>query len=274
MRQYSEVEAKKKTGAQYRHLISIPRSIASILKGTLRGTLPSESVLFMQIVKRFNDSKFSDRFATKHEDLSVTGIEYVISPTSYINFMHSIARRDAKKRQIMIVFHGTTSNARESIILNNFSMKKIGSSTRNMGWFGCGIYFARRAYTALGYNEGEHLLASIVVFESCFTCPLPDSSENPYHGKPCKDGYDAHYSPTKKELVIFSPKQVLPCFKVKRAMPFSLFILQLTLSHSDYKSRGRSEYQGSEIDKPETVDVEDSYDVDGDIIFKMFGPRS
>merc|ERR1739845_19415 len=105
---------------------------------------------------------------------------------------------------------------RRSIVNNNFSMNKVGSSTGNQGWFGKGIYFARRAYTALGYNHGESdLLVCLLVVKKPFIVPPPDNSENPFHGKPCQAGFDAHLSPTGKELVLFNQRQILPCFALR-----------------------------------------------------------
>ena len=61
---------------------------------------------------------------------------------------------------------------------------------------------------------GKKLLCCLVAVhkDRTFTCPMPDSHENPYYGKECNDGYDSHLSPSGRELVIFNVKQILPCF--------------------------------------------------------------
>jgi hypothetical protein len=111
-------------------------------------------------------------------------------------------------------------------------------------WFGKGIYFSERAFTALGYNDGHLFIAGVVAVNNAFQCPLPDNSLNPYHGKPCAKGYDAHYSPSKKELVVFNPKQILPCF-----------VLEMT--KVEYSSRGCGDYYGDDFpeDYPELLQV-------------------
>ena len=84
---------------------------------------------------------------------------------------------------------------------------------------------------------------AVVAVNNVFQCPLPDNSRNPYHGKPCEKGYDAHYSPSKKELVVFNPKQILPCF-----------VLEMT--KVDYSNRGCADYYGDDFpeDYPELLE--------------------
>ncbi len=137
--------------------------------------------------------------------------------------------------RICLAFHGTHEDNINSIMDNNFSMEKVGASTGNLGWFGRGIYFGRRAYTALGYNVGRRMLLALIVVgkNSTFMCPPPDSSDNPYHGQPCVANHDSHLSPTGRELVVFDPKQILPCFC-------------LHLSTSEYGKWSRSDYYGRE----------------------------
>jgi len=125
------------------------------------------------------------------------------------------------------------------ILASNFKMQKIGTAHGNMGWFGCGIYFATRSYTALGYNRSDkkpsdELLACLIVVSKTFLCPFPDSPENPHHGKGCLEGYDSHFSPTKKEIVVFNPKMILPCFVLK-------------LSSTNYGFDSLSDYAGGSL---------------------------
>jgi hypothetical protein len=148
-----------------------------------------------------------------------------------IQFLEKVKRMGSRGRMV-VAYHGTSPGARQAIINDNFSMKRIGTNTNNQGWFGKGIYFARRAYTALGYAaEGDtELLCCLVLVSNVFNCPPPDNSANPYHGKPCAQGYDAHLSPTGKELVVFNVRQILPCFVLK--------------VNQTIKTAGKSEYQG------------------------------
>lgn len=125
----------------------------------------------------------------------------------------------------------------------NFSTEKIGKKTGNMGYFGKGIYFARRAFTALGYNKNadgnksRKLLCCLVVLRDTYLIGKDVRSEaiegstNPYHGKPVKDGYDSHLSPQGKEIVVFDVQQILPCFC-------------LALSHVNYFQSGQQTGHG------------------------------
>ena len=101
-----------------------------------------------------------------------------------------------------------------------------------------------RARVVRGRRIGVVLGAGVVAVNNAFQCPLPDNSLNPYHGKPCAKGYDAHYSPSKKELVVFNPKQILPCF-----------VLEMT--KVEYSSRGCGDYYGDDFpeDYPELLQV-------------------
>jgi hypothetical protein len=115
--------------------------------------------------------------------------------------------------RVLIGFHGTLSTNHTPIMHSNFSMRRVGQGSHNNGWFGSGIYFARRAFTALGYNKGgKELLACLLVVQKTLPVPGPPGPGNKYHGQPCEEGYDSHLSPTGKELCLFNPRQILPCF--------------------------------------------------------------
>merc|ERR1712187_277438 len=113
--------------------------------------------------------------------------------------------------RLLIVFHGTNAENRDKTIDNNFSLSYIGRSTGNQGWFGKGIYFARRCFTAFGYNHKQaQMLCALVLVDKFLLVPGPDDSHNPYHGLDVERDsngvplYDAHISPSGKELVMFN----------------------------------------------------------------------
>jgi aprataxin and PNK-like factor len=174
--------------------------------------LPPESPHYKKLVELFNETKNATHMNKNSE---VTGIEYVLSRHLLLQFISKLESMKLKNSntKLVIGFHGTHGEDTKRVIArSNFAPNKIGSNTGNKGWFGKGFYFSEQVSTALGYNAGGQLLACVLAVGRTFQCPLPDSDLNPYHGKPCKTGYDSHYSPTKKELVMFNPKQILPCF--------------------------------------------------------------
>merc|ERR1712070_162510 len=99
-------------------------------------------------------------------------------------------RRMGDDCRLMAVFHGTSEENTMDIVNDNFSFNKIGSNTKNQGWFGKGFYFARRAYNALGYGgEKKHLLVCLVIVSKVFRVPPPDSCNNVWHGKVLNSEY-------------------------------------------------------------------------------------
>ena len=243
----------------YHHVVPIPAVFTKYLRAVQHGDLPPSSTIYRQIVKRFNASKNCDMLNIKQDDLTVTSIQFTIHPDHFINFAHQLATKDIPKRRVRLVFHGTYERLIDTLMLTNFSLERVGSHCGNQGWFGKGIYLARQSFTALGYNAGPYLIASLVVFENAFQCPMPDSSVNPYHGKPLKDGHDAHKSPSGKELVIFNPAQILPCFKLR-------------LSSSVYSTKGNTEYVGRDTAKLETFKLPE--DDDYLLSSKSYGPSA
>jgi len=149
----------------------------------------------------------------------VSSVGFHLNRRLYLQFMEKVNRIGANAF-LFLCFHGTRDDCRTAIIEHNFSMSKIGINTKNMGWFGKGLYFGRYARTSLGYNGGSReLLCCLVVVKKVFVCPGPNTVRNPYHGKDCKRGYDSHLSPSGAELVVFNPQQVVPCFTLQLTEP-------------------------------------------------------
>lgn len=236
-RQYTE-----SSGGPSRKLLQVPQKIAKVLGDVARtgkpfyGEVPGGSCLFRRVRAHFDATKFGMRAnsgnVALHWDLHVERLTYVIQPKLVLQFFQKISEFGSTAR-IAIVFHGTNVKNFDNIMNNNFSVSKIGAANDD-GWFGKGVYFGRRAYTALGYNTSDgrpnkELLCCLVVLNKTFTVPLPDFSNNVYAGKPCEAGYDAHVSPTGKELVIFNPRQILPCFKIH-------------MNSTDYDTMGYNDY--------------------------------
>merc|ERR1711920_341340 len=87
-----------------------------------------------------------------HADVNIQSIRYVLNKDAYMRFISKI-RQMGDDARLLVVYHGTAGGNTHTIMENNFSMKKIGRSSGNQGYFGKGIYFGRRAFTALGYNK-------------------------------------------------------------------------------------------------------------------------
>ena len=218
---------------RYRDIVAVPRSVHEHIKDNTikRGKLSTDTACYQEILKIFNETK-SSKPKINNDALELSAVHFVINPKLLLSFMHQV---QIKKRtdsfRVVLAFHGTSDTNINTISEEGFSMEKISSNTRNYGWFGRGLYFTEKVCTSLGYNGGKRLLASLIVLEKTFVVPLPDSQANEYNGKPPKHGYDSHYSPTRKELVVFNPKQILPCFV-------------LELSTEKYDRNSLSDYYG------------------------------
>lgn len=205
----------------YYTIVSLPQNLVTYLPPDYRRTRMNPTAHhYRKIVQLFENTKGSKRRMIDNDHLKVVSIDCAMQRRICMEFWQTVGLKRARnpKTRILLAFHGTTETAAERITKGNFSRRKISTNTKNDGWFGKGFYFSERAYTALGYQAGNGsttLLASLVVVENTFECPLPDDWRNPYHGKECKAGYDSHYSPGRKELVVFSPQQILPCFLLR-----------------------------------------------------------
>merc|ERR1719223_377910 len=227
---YRSLEA----GAMPLRMVSIPRSISNALSDK-SGELRPESALYQRLVKMFEDTKWgklkSSPTLHKFDDVHIISIKYYIRQCLMVQFFEKL-KRMGKDCRLCLVYHGTKAENRNSIINNNFSTNKDRKrSSGNKGWFGDGTYFGRRAFTALGYGGiNDELLCCLVTTAKPYQVPSPDSSDNDCHGKELKAGYDAHISPSGKELVIDNPRQILPCFVLK--------------FNKQVQSAGASQYEG------------------------------
>ena len=229
----------------FRGLLTLPRCIwVKVSKGPQDLLLPPSSEWHQLLFRHFETTKFGGRKRVQNEDLFVGGVTCHLRKQLYLQFVEKLHSWGGKAR-VLLGFHGTDSVNRAKIIENNFAMSKIGMSSGNRGWFGKGIYFGRRAYTSLGYNTGAELLCCLVVVKDVFTTPPPDSVRNPYHGQDCKNGFDSHLSPSGKELVIFNPRQILPCFTLHLSRPVHISSQQtVSAAATSYDKSSTSDYVG------------------------------
>jgi len=206
---------EQENDTRWRGVLSLPAQVAGIVTGIneiTSGYLRSTSAVYRHLVQAFEDTKGDgNRNLISNDDFNVERIQYFANRKLLLQW-HLKLQEFGDQARVVLGFHGTRAHIVDMITEKNFSMKKIGDNTDNEGWFGKGIYFGRRAYTALGYNRSNKLLACMVVVRDVYACLPPNSHNNPMHGKDCKAGYDAHISPTGEELVIFNVRQILPCY--------------------------------------------------------------
>jgi len=146
----------------------------------------------------------------------VTKVDYIVNPPLMDQF-------ETKQKEFMsrgvdatpiLAFHGTKAENLDSIIRNNFSLTFLSKNSGDNGWFGAGLYFSEYTTTSLGYNQnqsmsgGAKLLLSKVLIGKQYKCP------GRMDGKPLQPGHDSHLSPEGHEVVIFDPRQILPCYLV------------------------------------------------------------
>jgi hypothetical protein len=122
-----------KTSTNFRHVVAIPRAFVPYMTAEHSGALPSTSSLYKVVAGAFNNTKSRD-----YQHLSIASMEYHFNPELYLQWLHKYETKDHTKRRIVIAFHGTRETNVDIILKANFSMKKIGQNTGNMGWFGKG----------------------------------------------------------------------------------------------------------------------------------------
>lgn len=120
---------------------------------------------------------------------------------------------DQEESKHILAFHGTEIKNIESIVTENFDIKKLSSSSGDSGWYGAGIYFSEFPDISFQYGSMGKLLLCKVLPGKTFIC------EERMDGQSLQTGYDSHgYGPDKqgrcKELVIFNQEQILPCYVV------------------------------------------------------------
>eukprot|EP00727_Mastigamoeba_balamuthi_P008418 m51a1_g4199 hypothetical protein (370) ;mRNA; r:7163-8423 len=114
--------------------------------------------------------------------------------------------RGAGKEGLCMAYHGTGSDARESIMEKGLVVPGThGVEHRtDEGFYGRGIYVSPDVDTALGYGEAGVVFLCAVLRGRVYTC------EEEIHGAGLMPGYDSHECDA--EWVIFSEAHVLPIY--------------------------------------------------------------
>lgn len=145
----------------------------------------------------------------------VVKVEYVVNPKLVSRFREAqkeiSKERGEKFSYPILAFHGTDQKNIIPICENGFKVpgEKGFKHKTDTGYFGAGVYFSEYPSYSMGYISGAtKLLLSQVIQGRIFEC------KNLIQGAPCKDSYDSHTSPDKKEIVIFHSDRILPQYIV------------------------------------------------------------
>lgn len=144
-------------------------------------------------------------------------VEYIVNPMIVKNFEASKLRLALRhgflpeSMKPVYMFHGTSEKNMENILLTNFLISKVGSTT-DMGWYGKGIYFSEFPGTSISYSRGNPYLLLCAVFVG-----KTYKMNQIQTGCELKEGYDSHISGDGSEVIIFDTDCILPCYKIKWA---------------------------------------------------------
>eukprot|EP00808_Paulinella_micropora_P000824 g34800.t1 len=136
----------------------------------------------------------------------VTSAKMVASPFLRKRFERKFERMESR---VQLAFHGTSQRRVRGIEAKGLvvpGQDPTVAHATDTGWFGRGIYVARDMQMSLWYG-------------SClFVCLVLPGKTNVLRrielGVGLASRYDSHSSPDGRELVLFSPAQVLPCWRL------------------------------------------------------------
>ncbi|EFA86677.1 PARP domain-containing protein [Heterostelium album PN500] len=167
-------------------------------------------------VRHFDNSIADLHFRTAESQfyrlLESSATSYKVSKVEYIK--QEFLKLGYTECSPVFGFHGTSAKNIIPICANNFSVPGTNGvdHATDSGWYGKGIYFSEYPEYSIGYiSDCSKLLLCKVLLGKSYKC------SGLITGQPCKTGYTSHLSPDEKELVIFSPDQILPCYIVHYA---------------------------------------------------------
>lgn len=175
--------------------------------------------------------KFSSFEEWKNEVLEAN---YTAERKSWEEWRSPERSEEGKVLNETILYHGCPSvEGRQGIKMKGFDLKKVGSSSHNLGLFGAGIYFANTPVGAIGYSTSEHpsdaqisysIIVSRVLVGKSLELPYggittAEDRERgggidefllafPFTGIGLVDGYDSHSC--NGEVCVFKESQILP----------------------------------------------------------------
>ena len=168
---------------------------------------------------RIAESQFLRLARERNLSASLTEVHYFVNPPLVEKFKKKALEFQGKysktpeHSEFIPAWHGTRPENIDKIVQENFRLDKLAANTGNRGCFGAGIYFSEFPDVSMGY--GSKMLLCMVLPGKAYDVTQSKSML----GVPCEPGYDSHRvaADTKgrgRELVIFDPDQILPCYVV------------------------------------------------------------
>jgi len=163
---------------------------------------------------RTAESQFYRLLKSSSASYKVVKVEYVVNPKLLTLFNKKKEEFEKLKYpdcNPVFGFHGTESKNIAPICTNNFSVPGSNGVAHktDSGWYGKGIYFSEYPEYSIGYiSDCSKILLCKVLLGKSYKC------NGLIMGQKCQTGYTSHLSPDEKELVIFHPDQILPCYVV------------------------------------------------------------
>jgi len=128
------------------------------------------------------------------------------------------------KTAILPMIHGTTEAIAWKIATGNFGTV----ASLDAGYYGKGIYFTTQADYAEYYSHEKVLVIALVNPGNAYPVTEDPRKKQNYLGKPCRTGYQSHYTVlddfypstsvednSRDEMVVFEVAQAFPKFIVK-----------------------------------------------------------
>ncbi|KAL6045080.1 Poly(ADP-ribose) polymerase catalytic domain containing protein [Balamuthia mandrillaris] len=181
---------------------------------------------------RIAESQFFRLCESGGSGFTVTKVEYVVNPPLVRAFekkrLELAEHMEWEESKPLLCFHGTAESNISNIIKHNFDFSKIGASTGNMGFYGKGIYFSEYSSYSMPYVRGGNklLLCKVLVGRACKLSRVET-------GVPCREGFDSHTSPCGKEIVVFSPGQILPIYVIHYTAKRGTSFFERQMSEND-----------------------------------------
>eukprot|EP01132_Coremiostelium_polycephalum_P005972 gene5972-7439_t len=163
---------------------------------------------------RTAESQFYRLLESSKTSYKVTCVEYVVNP----KLVNAFQKKKEEFEKLgypdcspVFGFHGTSAKNINLICANNFVVPGNAGvkHATDSGWYGKGIYFSEYPEYSIDYiQDCSKLLLCKVILGKSYKC------SGLITGQPCQKGYTSHLSPDEKEIVIFHPDQILPCYIV------------------------------------------------------------
>lgn len=155
------------------------------------------------------------------------------------NLLRAIPNTPFRKARPTLMWHCTGDLSEVNICSNGYSLKKLGAATKNMGWYGAGLYFTSVPTYATHYahqRSATYAAADICITLNWVLVGRPALMTQVQEGRDLEPGYTSHYAVTNEchpiqkyaddqggftkkvdgdELVVYDESFALPQFLVE-----------------------------------------------------------